>query len=59
MALRTDRIAHIFKYFEYDELTDSQHDLIVSFEEQFDARGTLSDRQYEILEDIFKRAAEA
>ena len=51
-----DRIEHIFKFMAYDNLTDAQHDLIVSFEEQFQRRGSLSERQFEILEDIFERA---
>ena len=54
----TDRIEHIFKFMEYDQLTDAQHSLVESFEEQFERRGSLSDRQVEILEDIFERAAE-
>jgi len=58
MATDKDRITHIFKFMEYDELTDAQHDLVESFEEQFNRRGTLSDRQLEILEDIFEKAAE-
>lgn len=53
-----ERIEHIFKFMEYDQLTDAQHSLVESFEEQFERRGSLSDRQIEILEDIFERAAE-
>jgi hypothetical protein len=53
-----DRAEHIFKFMEYDQLTDSQHDLVLDFENQFERRGWLSDRQMEILEDIFKQAAE-
>lgn len=55
---QSDRIKHIFKYMEYDALTDAQHDLVVSFEDQFNRTGSLSDRQEEILEDIFRQAAE-
>jgi len=50
------RAEHIFKFMEYDNLSDAQHDLIISFEEQFKRRGSLSERQMEILEDIFERA---
>jgi hypothetical protein len=57
MANDSIRIDHIFNYMEYDYLTDSQHDLLVSFEEQYDRKGSLSDDQYEILEDIFKKVA--
>lgn len=51
-----ERIEHIFKFMEYDNLTDAQHDLIISFEKQFRQRGSLSERQVEILEDIFEKA---
>lgn len=54
-----DRAEHIFKFMEYDRLTDAQHDLIVKYEEQFKQRQWLSERQMEIMEDIFQRAAEA
>ena len=53
----TDRIEHIFKFMEYGNLTDAQHDLVESFEAQFIRRGALSERQLEILEDIFEKAA--
>lgn len=52
-----ERIEHIFKFMAYVNLTDAQHDLIESFEKQFNQRGSLSERQLEILEDIFERAA--
>ena len=53
-----DRVEHIFKFMEYDQITDAQHSLVESFEEQFERKEYLSDRQIEILEDIFERAAE-
>jgi len=53
-----ERIKHIFKFMEYDAITERQHALIISFEEQFERRGDLSERQMGILEDIFRRAAE-
>ena len=52
-----ERIEHIFKFMEYDYLTDAQMDLVVSFESQFENRGSLSDKQIEVLESIFKQAA--
>jgi hypothetical protein len=52
-----ERVKHILKFMEYDELTDAQHDLVVSFEEQFNRRGSLSEKQFDILEDIFDKAA--
>ena len=54
-----DKTKMMFDLMEYDYLTDAQHDLVISFQEQFESRGSLSDRQFEILEDIFKRAAES
>jgi hypothetical protein len=47
----------MFQMMEYDYLTDAQHDLIISFQEQYEKRGFLSDKQHEILEDIFNGAA--
>jgi hypothetical protein len=58
MNTRSERIIHIFQYMEWDKITGSQLDLVDSFESQFKKYGKLSDRQFEILEDIFKRAAE-
>jgi hypothetical protein len=57
MATDEARIEHIFKFMEWDNLTDAQHSLIESFEEQFERSGSLSERQIEILEDIFERSA--
>ena len=57
MTKLNERIEHIFKFMEYDNLTEAQHDLVISFEEQFEKRGALSIRQIEILEDIFERAS--
>ena len=36
-------------------LTESELNLVSSFEEQFKRKGALSTRQMEILEDIYKR----
>lgn len=43
---------------EYDRLTDAQHGLVVSLEQQFERKGTLSDKQMELLESIFQYANE-
>ena len=50
-------IEMMFQLMEYDYLSDKQHDLVVSFEKQFKRTGRLSERQHEILEDIFDNAA--
>lgn len=55
----TDKIKMMFDLMEYDYLTDAQHDLVISFNEQFNKWGKLSERQFDILSDIFKRAAES
>ena len=39
------------------DLRDSELELLISFEAQFKARGTLSLRQIEVLENIYKRHA--
>jgi hypothetical protein len=57
MANDSIRIDHIFKYMEWDYLTDAQHDLIISFQKQYNYKGYLSDDQFEILEDIFQKVA--
>lgn len=51
-----ERIEHIFEFMEWDNLTDAEHDLLISFEGQFKEKDSLSDKQYEILESIFRRA---
>lgn len=57
MTKRDERIKHILKYMEYDELSDAQHNLIIKFEERFQRR-TLTESELEVLEDIFQQAAE-
>jgi len=42
---------------EREELSESELNLIASFEEQFKRRGMLSERQMEVLEDIYDRHA--
>jgi len=55
--MKADKIKMMLKLMEYDNLSDSQHSLIISFEEQFANRGSLTARQFEILSDIFEKAA--
>ena len=55
--MNADKIEMMFRLMEYDELSEAQHNLIESFEEQFKNRGHLTARQGEILEDIFDQAA--
>jgi hypothetical protein len=42
---------------EGESLTESEMNLLISFEEQFKRKGYLSARQMEILEEIYKRRA--
>ena len=58
MTTQKDRVPHILKFMEYDQLSDNEHEWVCKFEKTFDRQGYLSDRAMEILEDIFKRAAE-
>lgn len=53
-----DRIEHILQFMEYDQLTDAQHIFVMSLQEQFERKGTLSDKQMEVLESIFQYANE-
>jgi len=53
-----DRIEHIFKFMEYSVITDDQCSLIVKYEEFYNKNSFLTDRQMEVLESIFKQAAE-
>ena len=55
----SDRIKHIFDsidLMEGEEFTENEFNFIISVEEQFKEYGNLSDRQVEILEEIFRRA---
>ena len=54
----TDKIDMMFQLMEWDYLTDSQHNLMSDFEKQYKRKSTLSDRQFEILENIFEQAAQ-
>lgn len=47
----------LLKLMEWDKLTDRELDLISSFEKQFKFNSSLSDRQFEILNEIFDRAS--
>jgi hypothetical protein len=49
-----DRIEHIFDFMEYDYITDKQHDLVLSYSNQFERRRWLSELQIDALEDIFQ-----
>lgn len=55
---QNERINHILQFMEYDNLTDAQHDLIISFEEFYNKNDFLTGKQMDILESIFKQAAE-
>lgn len=55
---KKERIKHIFQFMEYDTLTEGQENLVISFESFFINNGFLTEKQLEILENIFKQAAE-
>jgi len=52
------RIEMMFKLMEYDNISDRQHDIIISLEESFINYGKLSEKQFDLLANIFKQAAE-
>jgi hypothetical protein len=51
-----DQIRQCFDLMNYDVLTDAQHTLVISFEDQFNRDGKLSERQCEVLDEIFRRS---
>ena len=51
-----ENIKTLLKLMEWDRLTDRELDLIESFQKQFENASRLSDRQFEILNEIFDRA---
>jgi hypothetical protein len=55
---RAARIQHCFAFMEWDVISDRQEHLLISYEEQFERLGDLTDRQCEVLESIFEEAAE-
>lgn len=58
MADRDQRLEHIFKYIDMEKLTDGEERYVLSFEEQYERKGYLSQTQEGILEDIFRRSNE-
>ncbi len=53
------RVGHILKYIDLDTLSDAQERLVLSIAQQFERNGRISDRQLEVLEDIYRQANEA
>ena len=52
-----DKIDSIFKVLALCKLSPKQEELVNSFEEQYKRKGSLSERQIEVLEDIYERAS--
>ncbi len=52
--MKTDRLKWIISGLEWDSLTDWERKFVEDVEVQFDRRGSLTDRQEEILERICK-----
>lgn len=50
------RLEKIFKILSLCSLSYKQEELVLSFQDQFNKNGTLSQRQTFILEDIYERA---
>jgi len=53
-----DRVRTIFLLMEYDELTDWESNFVVDIEDKFNKGRTLTEPQYDKLEEVFERAAE-
>ena len=51
-----ENIKTLIKLMEWNRLTDRELNLMESFQKQFDGTNRLSDRQFEILNEIFDRA---
>lgn len=49
------RIEHMLKFMNTDNLSDWEEKFYASIEQQFKTKGTLTELQYEKLEDIFIR----
>ncbi len=49
-----DRITHIFKFIDWEQLTDWEQEFMESVEGQYKAKGHLSEKQMEVMERIYK-----
>ena len=57
--IRAERIEMMFRWMDYDYLSDKQHDFIISLEKYYNKHGFLTVAQADALESIFRQAAEA
>ena len=48
------RFKMIMKFMDWDKLSDWEHDFVISVEKQFKRRGTLTEKQEEKLEGIYR-----
>lgn len=55
-AKKKESVKRMFEILKLCSVSIKQEELLESFEEQFNERGTLSDRQLNILMDIYERA---
>ena len=49
------RITHVLAFMDYNNLSEKEEELIVSFKKQFEKKKSLSDEQVRILEEIYER----
>jgi len=54
--LTKEQIKQAFDFIDYDNLSDAQYNLVLSFAEQWEKRGTLSERQCEALQSICRQS---
>jgi len=52
------RFNHIMGYLDFNLLTDWEQEFVESIERQFNARGGLSEKQWDVLEKIFRKQNE-
>ena len=50
-----ERMIWIFRWLDWDQLTDWEERFVTSVEEYFRKHGRLSEKQEHILEDLFRR----
>jgi len=53
------RIEHIFQFMEHDPLDDWETNFVANVETFYEDNNYLTEKQYDKLEEVFQRAAEA
>jgi hypothetical protein len=56
--MEQDEVEMMFKYMEYEALTDWEDHFIADISDYFTVKHDLTEKQFEKLKEVFKRAAE-